>query len=30
MYQTTIKKAVELVGIGLHKGSAVKLRLEPL
>jgi len=30
MYQTTISKAVELVGIGLHKGSAVKLRLEPL
>jgi len=30
MYQTTIKKAVELVGIGLHKGSAVKLRIEPL
>jgi len=30
MYQTTITKAVELVGIGLHKGSAVKLRLEPL
>ena len=30
MYQTTIKKAVELVGIGLHKGSPVKLKLEPL
>ncbi|MDA7818026.1 UDP-3-O-acyl-N-acetylglucosamine deacetylase [Sulfurimonas sp.] len=30
MYQTTIKKTVELVGIGLHKGSAVKLILEPL
>ena len=30
MYQTTIKKAVELVGIGLHKGVPVKLRLEPL
>ena len=30
MYQTTIEKSVELVGIGLHKGSAVKLRLEPL
>jgi UDP-3-O-[3-hydroxymyristoyl] N-acetylglucosamine deacetylase len=30
MYQTTINKAVELVGIGLHKGVAVKLRLEPL
>ena len=30
MYQTTIKKAVELVGIGLHKGVPVRLRLEPL
>ena len=30
MYQTTITKPVELVGIGLHKGSPVKLRLEPL
>ena len=30
MYQTTIKKSVELVGIGLHKGTPVKLRLEPL
>ena len=30
MYQTTIKKPVELVGIGLHKGSPVRLRLEPL
>jgi len=30
MYQTTIKRSVELVGIGLHKGSPVKLRLEPL
>ncbi len=30
MNQTTIKKAVELVGIGLHKGTPVKLRLEPL
>jgi len=30
MYQTTIKKAVELVGIGLHKGVPVHLRLEPL
>ena len=30
MYQTTIKKSVELVGIGLHKGSPVKLILEPL
>ena len=30
MYQTTIKKSVELVGIGLHKGFPVRLRLEPL
>ena len=30
MYQTTIKKSVELVGIGLHKGVPVKLKLEPL
>jgi len=30
MHQTTIKKAVELVGIGLHKGTPVRLRLEPL
>jgi len=30
MYQSTIKKSVELVGIGLHKGSPVKLKLEPL
>ncbi|OIP54893.1 MAG: UDP-3-O-[3-hydroxymyristoyl] N-acetylglucosamine deacetylase [Helicobacteraceae bacterium CG2_30_36_10] len=30
MYQTTISKPVELVGIGLHKGSPVRLRLEPL
>ncbi len=28
--QTTIGKSVELVGIGLHKGSPVRLRLEPL
>ena len=30
MYQSTIRKSVELVGIGLHKGSPVKLRIEPL
>jgi UDP-3-O-[3-hydroxymyristoyl] N-acetylglucosamine deacetylase len=30
MYQTTIAKSVELVGIGLHKGSPVTLKLEPL
>jgi UDP-3-O-[3-hydroxymyristoyl] N-acetylglucosamine deacetylase len=30
MRQRTIKKPVEVVGIGLHKGAPVKLRLEPL
>ena len=30
MKQRTIKKAVEVVGIGLHKGVPVNLRLEPL
>jgi len=30
MNQRTISKAVELVGIGLHKGEPIKLRLEPL
>jgi UDP-3-O-[3-hydroxymyristoyl] N-acetylglucosamine deacetylase len=30
MYQTTIERSVELVGIGLHKGIPVKLKLEPL
>jgi UDP-3-O-[3-hydroxymyristoyl] N-acetylglucosamine deacetylase len=30
MKQRTIAKPVEVVGIGLHKGVAVKLRLEPL
>jgi len=30
MKQRTIKKPVEVVGIGLHKGVAVKLRLEPM
>jgi len=28
--QRTIKKPVEVVGIGLHKGEPIKLRLEPL
>ncbi len=28
--QRTIKKAVEGVGIGLHKGEPIKIRLEPL
>ncbi|NOQ29608.1 MAG: UDP-3-O-acyl-N-acetylglucosamine deacetylase [Helicobacteraceae bacterium] len=30
MNQTTISKSVELVGIGLHKGNPVRLKLEPL
>lgn len=30
MQQRTIKKAVEVVGIGLHKGEPIKLRLEPM
>ena len=30
MQQRTIKRAVEVVGIGLHKGEPIKLRLEPL
>ena len=30
MKQRTIKKAVEVIGIGLHKGEPIKLRLEPL
>jgi UDP-3-O-[3-hydroxymyristoyl] N-acetylglucosamine deacetylase len=30
MNQRTIKKPVEVVGIGLHKGEPIKLRLEPL
>ena len=30
MQQRTIEKAVEVVGIGLHKGEPIKLRLEPL
>lgn len=30
MKQTTIAKPVELVGIGLHKGNPVRLRLEPM
>jgi UDP-3-O-[3-hydroxymyristoyl] N-acetylglucosamine deacetylase len=30
MKQRTIEKPVEIVGIGLHKGVPVKLRLEPL
>lgn len=30
MRQKTIKKAVEIVGVGLHKGVPVKMELEPL
>jgi len=30
MTQTTIARSVELVGIGLHKGNPVRLRLEPM
>jgi len=30
MQQRTIQKSVEMVGIGLHKGEPIKLRLEPL
>jgi len=30
MRQRTIQKPVEVVGIGLHKGEPIKLRLEPL
>ena len=30
MKQRTIKRSVEIVGIGLHKGVAVKMTLEPL
>ncbi len=30
MQQRTIEKSVEVVGIGLHKGEAIRLRLEPL
>jgi len=30
MQQRTLKKPVEVIGIGLHKGEPIKLRLEPL
>ncbi len=30
MQQRTIRKSIEVVGIGLHKGAPIKLRLEPL
>ncbi len=30
MQQRTLKRSVEVVGIGLHKGEPIKLRLEPL
>ena len=30
MQQRTIRKSVEVVGLGLHKGEPIRLRLEPL
>jgi len=30
MYQRTIAEAVEVVGIGLHKGESIRLRIEPM
>jgi UDP-3-O-[3-hydroxymyristoyl] N-acetylglucosamine deacetylase len=30
MQQRTLKRPIEVVGIGLHKGEPIKLRLEPL
>ncbi len=30
MFQRTIKKSVEVVGIGLHKGDSIRLKIEPL
>jgi UDP-3-O-[3-hydroxymyristoyl] N-acetylglucosamine deacetylase len=30
MQQRTIKKPIEVIGIGLHKGEPIRLRLEPL
>lgn len=30
MKQRTIAKSVEIIGVGLHKGIPVKMRLEPL
>ena len=30
MYQRTISRPVEVVGIGLHKGESVRLRIEPM
>lgn len=30
MNQRTIRQSVEVVGIGLHKGEPIKVRLEPL
>jgi UDP-3-O-[3-hydroxymyristoyl] N-acetylglucosamine deacetylase len=30
MFQRTIAKAVEVVGIGLHKGESIRLRIEPM
>jgi UDP-3-O-[3-hydroxymyristoyl] N-acetylglucosamine deacetylase len=30
MFQRTVAKAVEVIGIGLHKGESVRIRLEPM
>ncbi|MEY4505189.1 MAG: UDP-3-O-acyl N-acetylglycosamine deacetylase, partial [Pseudomonadota bacterium] len=30
MKQTTINRSIEIVGIGLHKGVPVKLKLNPM
>jgi len=30
MFQRTIAKSVEVVGIGLHKGESIRLRIEPM
>jgi len=30
MFQRTIGKAIEAVGIGLHKGESIRLRIEPM
>lgn len=30
MKQRTLSKSVEIVGVGLHKGVPVKMKLEPL
>ena len=30
MFQRTVKKSVEVVGTGLHKGDSIRLKIEPL